>query len=341
MTKIATLYPNRITVRHNNNTGSARLNWERKLDRRWRQQHENSLKNLEIRKVVTELSLGAKKKIKDTLHLFHHITPSRTVERKHQKYIYNFRLSFITLTLPSPQQHDDTEIKRVALNNFLNNLRVKYGLKNYIWIAEIQKNQNIHFHLVIDIYIPHQAIRYYWNRSINLLGYVDEYTRKFSQMTLQEYAAYRNISVSEATSPFLVGVRSKWKNPGTENVKVVRNMRELAGYLQKYLTKNPLDPNSDQDKETIERMTNFGRLWYRSRSLGKIKFISRYDWDNLLDRLKSLCPALTSFKIIEYEWATIYYVNFRKASKNLLLWLRQKFKELAKTYQYVPSCEIT
>lgn len=49
------------------------------------------------------------------------------------------------------------------LNKFLTNLRVNYGLKNYIWTRENHKKGNPHFHLLADLpYIPIQKINQIW-----------------------------------------------------------------------------------------------------------------------------------------------------------------------------------
>src|SRR5690606_27662078 len=141
-----------------------------------------------VKKKSINLSKASKRKIKDTFSLLYHLAKPRTVKISNKKYIYNFRLSFVTLTLPSQQKHTDVEIKKICLNNFLNVMRQKFGLKNYIWISEIQENGNLHFHMVFDMYIHHKAIRYYWNRSLELLGYVSEYSNKMKSLSLKEYA---------------------------------------------------------------------------------------------------------------------------------------------------------
>src|SRR5690606_39568338 len=65
---------------------------------------------------------------------------------------YKFRLSFITLTLPSPQGSiSDKEIKRGPLRMFIQKMGRRYGMYNYVWKAEKQKNGNIHFHITTDV----------------------------------------------------------------------------------------------------------------------------------------------------------------------------------------------
>jgi len=67
-----------------------------------------------------------------------------------------YKLTFITLTLPSKQAHTDEEIKKVPFANFLQTLRRKYNMKYYIWKAEKQNNGNIHFHIITNSFIHHK-----------------------------------------------------------------------------------------------------------------------------------------------------------------------------------------
>lgn len=87
-------------------------------------------------------------------------------------------ITFVTLTLPSAQLHEDNEIKRKCLTPYIETLKRKYNVWNYFWRAEAQKNGNIHFHILIDSYIHHTAIRNEWNQCINKLGYVDKFKEK-------------------------------------------------------------------------------------------------------------------------------------------------------------------
>ena len=64
-------------------------------------------------------------------------------------------------------------------------------MTDYVWKAELQKNQNIHFHLTTNIFIHHATIRTLWNNCINRLGYISEYQSHFSNMTFEEYKSLR------------------------------------------------------------------------------------------------------------------------------------------------------
>lgn len=339
MTKLATLYPDRITLRYPD-TRSVHTRWAQKLVRQYELQmsdpvepNPNSIANLQKEKTTWELSGQTKRKLSHSFALLNHLSPSRTIWAASKKPIYNFKTSFVTLTLPALQMHADTEIKGRCLNNFFNVMREKFGLKNYVWKAELQKNENIHFHIVWDLYIHHNAVRYYWNQSLELLGYVSEYQQRFQNMTLKNYAAHRRQPVSQCIKAYRAGVSTRWLSPPTEQVVAVRNALTLAKYLNKYILKPP----SADDTQGINRLQLFGRVWGRSQSLSKIVFSNSYDAESLLGYLATLGKKGQNMTMYVHEYCTVYYFNFRTATPQFLKWLNRKMYELGITYNYQPS----
>lgn len=86
-------------------------------------------------------------------------------------------ITFVTLTLSAKQAHDDNEIKRELLNEFIITAKRKFGVQEYVWRAESQKNGNIHFHLFLDKYIHWNFLRVAWNGIQEKLGYISEFER--------------------------------------------------------------------------------------------------------------------------------------------------------------------
>jgi hypothetical protein len=82
---------------------------------------------------------------------------------------------FLTLTLPGDQVHTDAEINRACLQPFLIRLRRDYAVDHYFWRAEAQENGKLHYHLIIDRYIPRRYLQLAWNLSIDALGYLGRY----------------------------------------------------------------------------------------------------------------------------------------------------------------------
>lgn len=330
---LATIKSNSITVRYEATKKDviSRI-WDKKLA-------EKKQLNLHRCKSTFGLSYQSRKKLQDSISFLHSVSTPRTVQISSRSFIYNFQSSFVTLTLPSKQSHSDIALKS-ALNTFLTNMRQKFGLKNYVWKAELQRNENIHFHLVFDIYIHHKAIRYYWNLALENLGYISAYQKEWGGLSLQEYADKRGISIHKAISGFQNGVATKWRSPGTEQVTAIRSAAQLGYYVSKYLSKS-LSGQSKKSKSgkpsvsisELVRIRHFGRTWGRSQSLSKITYITRYVWDDLKIFLTSAGSLQANFQVVVSDWCTRYFLK-KTAIPKLKSWFSQKMRELAFTYQY-------
>lgn len=113
--------------------------------------------------------------------------------------------TFVTLTLSSRQIHCDKTIKRECLNHFLIYLNRHYGVRNYVWKAELQKNGNIHYHIITDKFIPHQELRELWNTAQNRLSYVDMFDHS---------------------------------NPNSTDIHSLQRVKNVMAYVGKYMSKN-------------------------------------------------------------------------------------------------------
>jgi hypothetical protein len=122
------------------------------------------------------------------------------------------KLVFITLTLSSTQFTSDLEVKKQLLKPFVRYLREKEGCRNWVYKCERQKNGNIHFHLVIDKYIPKEDIRETWNFLQEREGYLLEYQEKYGKL----------------------------EAPSTE-IRLVRNQAQCERYIAKYIAKDDED----------------------------------------------------------------------------------------------------
>lgn len=236
----------------------------------------------------------------------------------------NFRISFITLTLPSKQVHSDIEIKKL-LNTFLTHMREKYKMVDYVWKAELQRNDNIHFHITTNVFIQHQVIRQIWNRYLENYGYISAYRKKFCKMSYGEYKKIRlrNASLTGATiseesivKSFNDGRKNNWRNPNSTDVKTVFKVDSLSAYLAKYLSKKL--KKSEVSPKTQKRLKNFGNIWACSRSLSRLKKYSDVlcsKWENFLYSLSKIPSVTVRF----FDYCEVFYFDIQKIPKNLKL----------------------
>jgi len=129
-------------------------------------------------KIEGKLSKSAKKKIKNILNIWITCIQFYLLANKKSLKETNKYIKFITLTLSQKQFTTDKAIKRDMLNELLIILKRKYNLKNYLWIAETQKNGNLHFHIITDTFINHINLRNEWNKIQYKNGYLTNYSNK-------------------------------------------------------------------------------------------------------------------------------------------------------------------
>jgi hypothetical protein len=82
----------------------------------------------------------------------------------------------------------------------------KWNLINYVWRAEPQANGNIHFHILSDVFIPHDELRIVWNRIQVKNGYIVPSAKK--------------------------------QNPNSTDIHSLKTIGNVAAYVSKYCTKN-------------------------------------------------------------------------------------------------------
>jgi len=268
-------------------------------------------KNFAKKKNSFILSQASKKKLLDSVSSMYMLSEPRKIKMKTDKYIYNFRMAFITLTLPSQQEHSDTFIKSECLNHFLVELRHIYNVQNYVWKAELQDNENIHFHLILDKYVDFQALRRRWNRILDKHGYVKSYQQKMSKLTLSEYHKLRcktkKITFQESAEAYAQGKKSNWSNPNSVDVRSVYNKKKLAIYLAKYITKKV-----SKDKlspELQERQKIFGRSWSRSYSIVNLKYQNKYELVDVAHFIKYLKSIPNKVKYFFSNYFEVFYFN--------------------------------
>lgn len=291
-----------------------------------------SLRNLKLNhRKGAKMSAAAKKRLKNAINWMVYLSPKRTVFPKGRKPLRDFSISFITLTLPAKQMHSHKEIKSRCLNNFLTIIRKKFGVQNYLWKAELQKNGNIHFHITIDRWIHYMAIRNIWNSSINLLGYVDHYASMFRDLSFDDYANARKlggcVDLEAIRRAWNYGNATNWENPNTTDVKKVKEVKKLAAYLSKYLAKDPAENGKSgiisDSAESFE-----GRKWFLSQSLSRMKSVRlNYSMRNI-NFIKKIKRLRSTYRV-EGDFYQCLYFRFTKLQRNLQIFLNEELTSYA------------
>ena len=276
------------------------------------------------------MSEKARKRIEIALQWLLYVAKPKWVTAQDTGKRFRFRINFITLTLPSTQQHSDEEIKQTILKNFIDRLSKSHNLSNYIWRAEAQANGNIHFHLTADVYVHYNEIRRVWNESCELLGYVSEYEKKWHN-----------------------------RNPNSTDVHSVKHVDRLAQYVSKYISKHrefacigelrringevvevlygsKQYRSEDRGQKLgkvighvlggrVRRIT--GRLWFCSRSLSKLKGIKINEEQFDFTEVQRLVQS-AELREIRCDHAILYYGDVVKAATATSKAITDLFKEV-------------
>ena len=187
-------------------------------------------------------------------------TPQR-VRKSSGKYETHL-CSFITLTLPSVQVHEDTEVTNHVLGTFLDKARKLGLLKNYVWRAEKQKNGNIHYHVLTDTFANYSLFKRIWFLGLRKLGYMEAYKQKFENLSHLEYSKLpfnKGRTPTEIAGAYALGVRTKWSEPPAVHVTYPSNITSIAKYVSKYVSK------IDEENPNIVS----GRSWGKSASVSE------------------------------------------------------------------------
>jgi hypothetical protein len=180
--------------------------------------------------------------------------------------------TFLTLTLPVKQLHCDNDIKEqfARFMEYMTGSRERgnsgWNVKNYIWVAETQKNGNIHFHVILDRAILAASVQKEWNRILERLGYITRfrnrqqyiysngfYVRKDMMTGAIERAklkarkasqkfdlkAVRQKEKERQKLAYEKGVSANWSNPPTADIHKIESIKKLTAYVSKYMTKEP------------------------------------------------------------------------------------------------------
>ncbi|WP_157730177.1 rolling circle replication-associated protein [Tenacibaculum jejuense] len=178
---------------------------------------------------------------------------------------------FVTLTLPSKQQHSDKQIKRLQ-TRYIENLQKTYGVKYYVWKAEAQKNGNIHFHLLLDKWIHHTVHRKLWNKQLDKLGYLDSFQSKHGH-----------------------------RNPNTTDVKSLkkddkgRKIKNPTSYIVKYMTK------FEFGKRPI-----LGKLWGCSDEAKQLDYPKYQEGQPLFDHVVHLINSKKLKQVLKEDFFSFF-----------------------------------
>lgn len=294
-----------------------------------------------------KVSANAAKKIRLAVQWLVMLADEKKVwDAQHQKMM-PYRAGLATVSLPTGCENVSEKFFRdTLLVSILSAMDYKWGLKNYIWKIERQKNGTLHAHITVDKFIPHKWLLETWNRLLDKHGLLEEYSEKFKAMSLRSYVAYRQSTdtknytvrfkshrsyVEALVNAYRKGESQGWKMPNCTDIHAVKNVRNLASYMVKYMSK---DPNLGESFK--------GRFWACSHALSKLRTITvnlpekdMGKFDAYITNETTGYQDLMYFRRLDGEpvfLGVIYFLKKSRQALNTNPFLNQLFKIIRSLY---------
>lgn len=179
-----------------------------------------------------DLSPDSQRKLKHAISTLAESAYYKKIWNEKRDKFFTFKLNFVTLTLAAPQGDIlDKEIHKECFKPFIKDLVRNHSLNLYVYKAESQANNNLHYHLTTDTFLHHSTLRKLWNHYQNKLGFIDKFKRKW-----------------------------KHSNPNSTDIHATYKIEDIEAYLVKYMIK------SEEEKRKVKM-----RRWGCSKPLAYSK----------------------------------------------------------------------
>ncbi|MFA5386711.1 MAG: hypothetical protein WC297_03540 [Candidatus Paceibacterota bacterium] len=263
------------------------------------------------RKAHGSVSPIARRKLARAVDYLLLLTSEKNVYSRQTGRQFAMKVAFVTLTLPSTQIHSDNEIKSSCLNQFLIELKKRFKVNRYVWRAEKQKNGNIHFHIVIDRFIPYQSLRDIWNRICEKLGYVSRYRDEMQAWHKGGFRVRHDLlakwDYKSQLRAYKSGVVSDWNSPNSTDIHSIRKVINLKAYIVKYMSKNEVVNRETGEIDEV-LADQEGRIWGCSQDLSNIKGAQVVAGVNVIDEIVRLRHD-DKIKMYHDPFFDVYYIR--------------------------------
>jgi len=198
---------------------------------------------------------------KNMVRAFDNLMTASRRKQTYNRYLKKnvpFQLAMITLTLPTDKKLSSKEMNARLLKRFLQFIE-NYSLKHhrkkllYMWKLELQERGQLHWHIILNKWIPYELIAKFWSYLLKDAGLSRDYFMK--------YGSYH---VKPATK--------------VESVK-----KNTASDLRNYMLKRYLKKNAD--KAVTKRMYAIRDQFHEGK-------ITQQDMQLKLDQFRQLCSQL-------------------------------------------------
>jgi hypothetical protein len=217
------------------------------------------LKEAKKRAYGGKLTQGAKKRMTRAIDLLVQSSKKTWGKNEVTGKRTSHTLSFITLTISNNNNLTGRQGFDLIFSHFLQWMRRTAKVTTYIWKAEVQERGQLHYHITTPSWIHYQKIRQKWNSLQQAAGITNDY--------YSEHGHY---------------------DPNSTDIKEVRMVNDLAGYMKKEFCKSIQNPYVQREEKINERLvTNQITKEQQEQQLKELS-IEMKGWGKLWDCSKNL-----------------------------------------------------
>lgn len=253
-----------------------------------------------------KVSKQSQRKIRMAINWLVTLADTKKVWDNSTQSFVNYKAGLATVSLPTGCTNvDECFFRDSLLTSILSAMNYQWGLQNYVWKIERQKNGTLHAHITVDKFIEHRWLLSKWCQILDKHGLLEEYRSKFNSMSTRDYVEhrmrldqgnYRNRFkshldyIKSLVTAYQKGCSQNWSKPNCTDIHAVKNIRNLASYMVKYMSK---DPNLGDSFK--------GRYWSSSHSLSKLQSITvSLPEQDLPKFTKFITPSIDGLEDIYY-----------------------------------------
>ena len=280
---------------------------------------KQSFKVEKRKKLVSgHISKKSKSNLSNCFHWLRAISNKKDVYSKAENLHFTFRLSFITLTLPSVQLHSDEYIKSHCLAPLLKWLERTWYCNSVIWKAEVQNNGNLHFHITTNKFVHWKSVRSKWNMIMSNHGYCKVFqdgSNDKGDAATQVKAVIKDKDIEKYISSYMSKkdtMKRMWNDKSKKYQFIISDVCELNNHY--YLKENyRVIECSDGTMREYKRKVQ-GRLWGASQHLNQPSFYVT-ERCNEFKKMDDLMQFSDSVKIISTDFCKIHLYNEKVFNK--------------------------
>lgn len=221
----------------------------------------------------------AKKRCKMALDLMLQRNPKKWIWNEVSETNHEFQINFITLTIP---HHEKLWTQKTSydalLKPFLSWITKTKKCTDYVWKAEKNSNDQVHFHITTNQFIHFKEIQDKWNyllehngdieiyrknqklwhkngfkkRTESFENYLYQVSQNAAEKKQKKHITNQHWSLENQLAAYKKGVANNWSNPNTIDVHSVKDVADCVGYLTAYFAKDKFTEKRKELKNDLK-----------------------------------------------------------------------------------------